>query len=104
MAKIRIAIHHKKKQFTLSLAVVAGFAPLAIDVGTQIKNGNFSEAGRVAVHNLAGYNYWSNTWDMDGFKHGLFPILAGFLVHKFIGGNLGINRMLARAGIPIIRL
>jgi len=33
------------------------------------------------------------------------PIVAGLLIHRFIGGRpLNVNAMLARAGVPIIRI
>ena len=95
---------HHKKQFTLPLAVIAGFAPLAVDVGTQIKNGDWAQAGKVLVHNTIGYDGFNHNWNLSGFSHGLFPIIAGILVHKFVGGRLGVNRMLANAGIPVVRL
>ncbi|GAI52966.1 unnamed protein product [marine sediment metagenome] len=37
------------------------------------------------------------------FRYGLYPLLAGALVHK--GANwLGINRALSRAGVPVFRI
>jgi hypothetical protein len=85
------------------LAVVAGFIPLASDIAVQVKAGDFRQAGMVAVHNTIGYNGWSKGWDMAGMKTGLFPILAGIMVHK-LAGALGVNRMLAAAGIPYLRV
>ena len=89
-----------KKQFTLPLAIVAGVAPLAYDIGVQVKNGDMKQAAMVAAHNVVGYNGWTGKWDLAGIKTGLVPILAGALVHK-IAGAMGINAALARAGIPI---
>jgi len=49
-------------------------------------------------------------YDPEGFepfgKHlgkGLLPLLAGFLVH-WVAGKMGVNRMLGRAGVPILRI
>ena len=95
--------HNGKKQFTLPLAIVAGVAPLAYDIGVQIKNGDLKQAGMVAAHNVVGYNGWTGGWDTAGLKTGLIPILAGALVHK-IAGAMGINSAIARAGIPILRI
>jgi hypothetical protein len=98
--------HHKthRKKFELPLAVLAGFVPLATDLYCQIKDGNIKETGKVLVHNTIGFNSWSGKWDADGLKTGLFPIAAGFLVHWLIGSKLGVNRMLARTGVPFIRI
>ena len=95
----------RKVLLSLPVAVVAGFMPLAVDVGTQIKAGEWQQAGYVLEHNIVGINPWNqNKWDMEGLKRGLFPILLGFAVHRFIGGSLGLNRALARAGVPILRI
>ena len=94
---------HRKKSFTLPLAVVAGFMPLAVDVGTQLKAGAWSQAGNVMTHNLTGYNPWSGKMDTQGFSHGLYPILAGFGVHK-LASMVGLNRLIARSGIPFLRI
>jgi hypothetical protein len=95
--------HPHKKSRTISLAVLAGMAPLAIDVGIQVKNGDIKQAGQVLVHNLVGYNPWTNKFDIAGLYHGLFPIAAGAAVHK-VAGMLGLNRMIASAGIPLVRI
>ena len=95
--------HHKKPGITIPLAVVAGFLPIGLDVGQQIKNGDWNEAGNVMVHNLLGINRWNNKWDTQGFSHGLYPIAAGFGVH-WLASKLGVNRAIAKAHIPFIRI
>jgi hypothetical protein len=32
------------------------------------------------------------------------PMVIGGLIHKYVGGKLGINAMLGRAGVPLIRV
>ena len=42
-------------------------------------------------------------WD-HRLQYGLYPLIIGALVHKVLGGMLGVNRMLGRAGVPVFRL
>lgn len=103
MAKARAK--HRSKGMTLPLAVLAGMAVPAIDL---YKNGiSQGDAGRTmntAAAIFTGYNPESHTWEMAYLKRGLLPVVAGILVHKFVGGKLGVNRALAGAGVPFIRL
>lgn len=108
MARSKKRVNRKPK-FTIPIAVAAGFAPGVSAIYAHRGNGiegMTAEASRIylgwAGTNRFGYN------DTIGFhpyllKFGTLPILAGILVHKF-AGRLGVNRMLSRAGIPIIRV
>ena len=93
----------RSHKMTIPVAVFAGFLPLASDVGVQLKQGNWMQAANVMEHNVIGVNPWSGKWDTQGFSHGLYPIALGFGVH-ILAGKLGVNRMLGRMRIPIIRI
>ena len=98
---------HSKRKLTIPLAVVAGFIPMGMDIYNATKSTDKTDLLRVAVHDITGLNIGDPAhphFDMDGFKRGLFPIAAGFAIHKFIGGSLGLNRALASAHIPFIRI
>lgn len=101
----RKARGRRRKGFTLPLAVVAGFAiPTAkIVIHTQhsgFVNGGIREAGRI----LVGFDHMEGRFNLAWLFHGLLPIIAGGVIHKFIGNRLGINRAMSSAGIPLIRL
>lgn len=96
-------VARRSHKLTIPVAVFAGFLPLASDVGVQIGQGDWLQAGQVLEHNLIGVNPWNGKWDTAGFKHGLYPIALGFVVH-IIASKLGVNRMLARARVPFIRI
>jgi len=89
---------------TIPLGIVAGFAPYLIDLKKGYDAGGFSTMGMFGIRSLTGYNYETHSWNFLDMRYGLFPILMGMGVHKFIGGKLGINRALGRAKIPFIRL
>lgn len=103
--------HRRKKQMTLPISVVAGFAPGLSRLWTHFQNPGLHgasngiealgiEAGRIYL----GYDSRDGSWNGALMTLGTYPAIGGVLVHKFIGGKLGVNRMLASAGIPIIRL
>jgi len=90
------------KGFTVPLAVVAGCAPAFIDLWDHRGSirGMAAEAGKIFV----GWDYESASWSMGSMKWGTIPLIAGIIVHKLVGSKLGINRMLAQAGVPFVRI
>ena len=94
--------NHRKPSFTLPLAVVAGFAiPVSHAVTAQH---SWDSRIKQFTMDMTGYNAWAGKWSIANMKAGMLPVVLGFLVHKFVGGSLGINRMLAQARVPFIRL
>lgn len=91
---------HKKKQMTIPLAVVAGFVPYGMTLWKHRSDGNF---GNYAAADLTGYDPVTQHWSFQYFKRGGLLILGGFAVHM-IAEKIGVNRSLARAGIPFIRI
>lgn len=102
MAKART--RRAKAQMTIPVAALAGFLPLAGVVATSFQQGGIQLVGNNLVSNLTGYDIPSKTWKLAYMEKGLIPIVAGLLAHKVIGQKLGVNRMLARSGVPFIRL
>ena len=96
--------HHKKKGMTLPLAAIAGFVPLVGVAHTSFKQGGVELLGNNMLSNLTGYDAPTRTWAFSHMSKGLIPIVAGLLAHKFVGQKLGVNRMLANAGVPLLRL
>lgn len=89
-----------KKQFTLPLAVVAGFVPAITGVWQRRQSAteitDYLRSSFTGIQADGSFNFGS-------LRTGLMPIVAGFLVHM-VAGRIGINRAIARAGIPFIRI
>lgn len=52
-----------------------------------------------------GFDVNTGGWSAQYLANGVLPLLAGVLVHKFVGGPpLNFNKMLARNKIPFIRI
>jgi hypothetical protein len=64
----------------------------------------FRGASYRLANDFTGYDAYNQKWNASELKYGLVPMLAGLMVHKLIGGKLGINSALGRAGVPFIRL
>lgn len=104
MAKKKI---HKRAKPTVSLAVLAGLAPTAAYAYEGFKlggdQGGIVEAAHRVTMRLTGYEWKGKVWSASELAAGWVPLLAGAFIHK--GANrLGINRMIARAGIPYLRV
>lgn len=98
-------IGRRAKKTTIPLAVVAGFAPLGYDIYKTVTTAGMG-AGQIPhtlAWHLGGYNTWDGSFSFSRLMQGWTPILAGFLAHK-VAGKLGVNRMLASAGVPLLRI
>lgn len=89
--------------FTLPLGVLAGFGPLLYSTYQGFQQGGFPAAATEATFQLTGYHLMEKRFDQRVLVRGWTPILLGLVLHK-LAGRLGVNRALAQAGVPIIRL
>ena len=92
--------------FTLPLAIVAGFLPMALDTFKYSKtttSDGWNQGVRYLVESTTGYDPQANYWSWSLMRP-MLPILAGLITHKLIGGKLGVNRMLGQARVPFIRI
>jgi hypothetical protein len=78
--------------------------PVTIKTYEAWQGGGLSNAAREAGKMVLGVDFWNKQFNLGWMMTGLFPIIAGGVIHRFVGGRLGVNRALARAGIPVIRL
>ncbi len=100
-------VSHKPK-FTLPLAVIAGFAGPVSSVYSHTRSygvtgveGGVGEFSRI----MTGFNPYDVPAGFQFYRmrYGLLPIMLGLSLHK-VAGWVGLNRMLARSGIPVIRI
>lgn len=96
--------HRRRPQATIPLAVVAGFIPPARIILAESQGGRGIEGGAVAASRIfLGYDSNTAVWDFRQLQFGFGPILMGFAIHK-VAAMVGINRALAAARIPFIRI
>ena len=99
----RVGRRPRRASKTISLAMIAGLAPLTVGTAKVFQASGATAAAYHAVAALTGYRVEDREWKLSHMRTGAFPILAGFLVHK-VAGRLGVNRALGRAGIPFVRV
>lgn len=95
-----------KRKFTIPIAPIAGFfgGPATRSMITDALSGNFDGAMKNAAM-IVGWGFWDNKFHLEKLIENVGPMVAGVLVHKFVGGPpLNLNRALANAGVPLIRL
>ena len=96
--------HRKKAQMTMPLAVVAGFVPPGMIMYRESQGPRGLEGGALAASRIfLGYDSVNARWDFSQLQYGFGPILMGFGIHK-VAQMVGINRALAAARIPFIRI
>lgn len=101
MAKVK---RHKRPQPTVPVAVLAGFAPFAMHLVQGYREAGFAGVANNAVLDTTGYYPLENRFDWKWPVAKFYgPVLAGMLAHR-VAGMVGINRTLARAGVPFLRV
>jgi hypothetical protein len=95
--------HRRQNGFQIPIAVVAGLAPTGVKVW-EARGGGVSGMAREAGRILTGFDFWNGQFIPGAMRYGLLPIVAGLAIHWLVGKKLGLNRLLARSGIPVIRI
>lgn len=103
VAKKNPNTRRKKRAFTIPMAIVAGIAPTGIKVW-EARGGGMSGMAREAGRILTGFDFWTGQWIPGAMRYGLWPMVGGYAVHWLLGQKLGMNRAIARTGLPIIRI
>jgi len=110
--KVRKMTKKKRRNssgMTFPLAVIA---PLAAGLGEPVLNmvaDPSPESIKQSLNHIAliytGYNVINGHVQPEMLNKGLIPLVIGLCVHKFVGGApLNLNRILARAKVPFIRI
>ena len=95
----------RKTGMKLPLAIVMGFAvPVTHLWKTWRATNNLEITGARASEIFTGYNTLTRTFNLGAMGQGTLPIMLGALAHKIVGTGMGVNRMLAAAKIPFIRI
>lgn len=103
----RVARKKRSRRYsmTIPLAPIAGLAAGLAEPAQKIIGGDLAGGLNLIGCNYTGYDAYSGSFNLDHLKRGLLPLIVGLLVHKFVGGApLNLNRVLARAKVPFIRL
>jgi len=91
----------RRNKITVPMAIVAGFLPTGVGIWNRRSSGqaigDFLQAG------WTGMTPGTTSFSLGNLRLGLFPALAGFAVHM-VASRLGMNRAIARAGIPLLRI
>jgi len=98
-------VTHRAKKMTFPVAVIAGLMPGVtgtLNVATA-QGGGWKAAGTYACSAYTGFNPVTNQFSMTNMNLGLKPLAIGVIVHK-LAGWIGINKAIAGAGIPFIRI
>lgn len=94
--------NHRRGNRRMSLAVLAGFMPLATEVYQGVQAEGFAAVPK-RLGKLAGYDAYTGRFGWTYMvQAGVLPILAGILVHKF-ASRLGVNRAISKV-IPFVNI
>ena len=88
---------------TIPIAPMVGLAAGMIGPIEQAIDGRYYDAFRDVCINYTGYNPQAKGWAWGNLKVGLYPLIAGLLVHRG-ASMLGINRILAASKVPLLRV
>ena len=96
----------RRYKMTIPIAPTIGLAVGLIAPAQLLFAGKMTAAVEKLAHSYLGIRFATRApkFDMSGLAQGVLPLVIGLLVHKFVGGSLGLNRMLGRAKVPLLRL
>lgn len=94
---------HRKPGLTIPVAVVAGFAVPVSKAYDRYRAEGIQGAVNGMVNYFTGFQPSAGGWSASHLQYGLLPVVVGLAVHK-VASALGVNRVLANAGIPILRI
>lgn len=100
--RILVSRPRRKAKTTIPLAVVLGFAPGAAHLW-QYRASGAQQIANQASSIYLGIRPGDPKWYPGDMKLGTMPIVVGFGVHM-LASKFGLNRMLARSGIPFVRI
>ena len=83
------------------MAVVAPIAMQAYAIG-KVATSGAADANATAIECITGYRP-GHPFNSHAFMGTWGPIGAGFLIH-WVASKLGVNKVLGRAKVPILRI
>lgn len=93
------------RKLSLPLALIAGVGAGVAQPIQFMMAGDIEGGLNRLTKNYTGYNPRDGSFDIMNLTGGLVPLILGALVHKYVGGYpLNVNRALANAGVPILRI
>ena len=96
--------HRSSRSRGVPLALIAGLTPGLLYAYNGFRSTGLNGAVGALAVTYTGFDISTRQWSPSAMMSGWLPILGGVMVHKIIGGMLGVNRLLARSRIPWIRL
>lgn len=95
----------RRAGLTIPLAPVIGLGVGVVPAVQKAMQSNWEGAVHDLALNYLGYSTIDGKFHFEHLSKGLYPLILGVLIHKFVGGSpLNFNRLLARAKIPLIRI
>lgn len=89
---------------TIPLAPIVGLLAGMKTAIPPLMAGDLDKAIGEVTYSYVGID-GAGRFSWAGLQRGLVPLIIGLLVHKFVGGPpLNLNRVLARAKVPFIRI
>jgi len=85
------------------VAVIAGFLPGAGASISDFQQYGLKGATTMISRRYIGFDPQSGIFKPSLMWGGTFPLVLGLIVHK-VAGMMGVNRALANAGIPFLRI
>jgi hypothetical protein len=94
---------HHARSFTVPLATVAGLVAGLSSTIQRAQTQDFGATAREFGRVMTGFDSQDGSWDFGRLKFGLLPILVGVSI-SMLASKFGLNRRIARTGLPVIRV
>lgn len=93
----------KAREVTIPIAIVGPIAGTLM--WSHLNHPKLEGKFNLFIKAYTGFDPGLGTYHSGWLRRGLYPLILGALIHKFVGGApLNVNRALGRAKIPFLRL
>lgn len=105
VARNRKRTYRRRHGFTVPLSMVIPAGLIAVNTYNWAKAYGTLSAAHKLAGGFTGYMSAPNQpdWRFSNLKFALLPLGVGYLSHKILS-RVGVNRTLARMGVPFIRI
>jgi len=89
---------------TVPIGIIAGLLPGVTRTFATFQASGAQQASNEALAIYSGYDPQTRQFSVANMSFGLLPLIAGLVLHRVVGGMLGVNRTLAQSKVPLLRI
>lgn len=92
------------RKTVVPMGVIAGMLPGVARSFSVFQLQGAQAAANEFISIYSGFDPITRRFSVANLGYGLMPLFAGLMLSRVVGGMLGVNRLLGRSRIPLLRI